>query len=108
MEELEADDGVFKGLRENFTPISAYAYLLFILIYFPCIAALGAAIHETGRGYGALLVTYLTILAWIVSTLFYQVFEGGSIIWIAVALILAGGIYFSFRMMGRKSKAALE
>jgi len=106
-EELETDDSVFRGLRENFTPVSAYAYLLFILIYFPCIAALGAAVHETGRAYGALLVTYLTILAWIVATLFYQLFEGGSIFWIAFSLVLAIGIYLSFKAMGRRSKAVM-
>ncbi|MBI9108029.1 MAG: Fe(2+) transporter permease subunit FeoB [Spirochaetales bacterium] len=107
-EELEADDSVFNGLRANFTPVSAYAYLLFILIYFPCIAALGAAIQETGRAYGVLLVTYLTLLAWIVSTLFYQLFEGGSVVWIIVSIALAAGIYFSFKLMGRKSRAALK
>ena len=101
--ELETEDSVFIGLRKNFTPVSAYAYLLFVLIYFPCVAALGAAIQETGRGYGTLLVTYLTLLAWIVATLFYQIFEGGSALWIIISLVLAFGIYLSFRVMGRKS-----
>ncbi len=104
-EELETDDSVFTGLRNNFTPVSAYAYLLFILIYFPCIAALGVAIQETGRAYGTLLVTYLTLLAWIVATLFYQIFQGGQVVWIVVPVILALAIYFSFRAMGRKSKS---
>ena len=102
-EELETDDSVFTGLRNNFTPVSAYAYLLFILIYFPCVAALGVAVQETGRGYGTLLVTYLTLLAWIVSTLFFQIFEGGQILWIIIPIVLAAGIYISFRVMGRKS-----
>ena len=102
-EELETDDSVFAGLRTNFTPVSAYAYLLFILIYFPCVAALGVAIQETGRVYGALLVTYLTLLAWIVSTLFYQLFEGGSAAWIAVAVSLGLGIFITFKVIGRKS-----
>ncbi|WP_319559251.1 Fe(2+) transporter permease subunit FeoB [Marispirochaeta sp.] len=100
-EELETDDSVFAGLRNNFTPVSAYAYLLFILIYFPCVAALGAAVQETGKGYGTVLVTYLTLLAWIISTLVYQLFEGHGITWIIVALILLGGIFASFSLMGR-------
>ena len=103
-EELETSDSVFTGLRNNFTPVSAYAYLLFILIYFPCVAALGVAVQETGRGYGTLLVSYLTLLAWIVATLFYQIFEGGQLVWIIVPIILAAGIYISFKLMGRKSK----
>jgi ferrous iron transport protein B len=103
-EELETGDSVFTGLQANFTPVSAYAYLLFILIYFPCVAALGAAIQTTGKGYGTLLVTYLTLLAWIVATLFYQIFEGGSILWIGTALVMLLGIYFSFVVMGRRSR----
>lgn len=103
-EELETADSIFTGLRDNFTPVSAYAYLLFILLYFPCIAALGVAIQETGKAYGTLLVTYFTLLAWIVSTLFFQIFEGHSILWISVSIILAVGIYISFKIMGKKSK----
>ncbi|WP_321990977.1 Fe(2+) transporter permease subunit FeoB [Marispirochaeta aestuarii] len=100
-EELEADDSVFTGLRDNFSPVSAYAFLLFILIYFPCVAALGAAVQETGKGYGTVLVTYLTLLAWIISTLVFQLLEGGSLLWITVALLLLAGIFFSFALMGR-------
>lgn len=100
-EELETERSVFSGLRSNFSPVSAYAYLLFILIYFPCVAALGVAVQETGRGYGTLLVSYLTLLAWIISTLVYQLFEGGQLLWIAVPLLLLGGIFLSFALMGR-------
>ncbi|ORC36265.1 ferrous iron transport protein B [Marispirochaeta aestuarii] len=100
-EELETDDSVFTGLRDNFSPVSAYAFLLFILIYFPCVAALGAAVQETGKGYGTVLVTYLTLLAWIISTLVFQILEGGSLLWITVALLLLAGIFVSFTLMGR-------
>jgi ferrous iron transport protein B len=107
-EELETGDSVFDGLRANFMPVSAYAYLLFVLIYFPCVAALGVAIQETGIAYGTLLVTYLTLLAWIIATLFYQVCEGGSVFWIIVAIVLALGIYLSFKAMGKKSKQRIS
>jgi ferrous iron transport protein B len=100
-EELETDAGVFAGLRSNFTSVSAYAYLLFILVYFPCVAALGVAIQETGKGYGTLLVVYLTLLAWIISTLFFQIFEGGSLVWIATAVLMLAGIMISFAILGR-------
>jgi ferrous iron transport protein B len=100
-EELETDDSVFAGLRNNFSPVSAYAFLLFVLIYFPCVAALGAAVQETGKGYGTVLVSYLTLLAWIVSTLVFQLLEGGSLLWISVALLLLAGIFVSFALMGK-------
>ncbi len=100
-EELETGGRIFQGLRSRFTPVSAYAFLLFVLLYFPCVAALGAAVQETGPKYGALLVTYLTLLGWIVATLFYQLFEGGSALWIAVALLMLAGIIGTFAWLGR-------
>ena len=50
----------------------AFAYLLFILIYAPCVAAIAAIQRETGWKWMAFSVGYLTALAWICSTLFYQ------------------------------------
>jgi ferrous iron transport protein B len=51
---------------------SAFAYLLFILIYMPCIATVAAIYREAGFKWMLFSVSYLTILAWLVSTLFYQ------------------------------------
>lgn len=50
----------------------AFAYLLFILIYAPCVAAIAAIQRETGWKWMAFSVGYLTALAWVCSTLFYQ------------------------------------
>ena len=101
-EELETDSGVFGGLRDNFSPLGAYVFMLFVLIYFPCVAALGVAIQETGKFYGTVLVTYLTLLAWIVSTLVFQIFEGGQALWIIVPLLLLAGIIISFIALGKR------
>jgi len=104
LEAVEAESETFASLRNRFTPAAAYAYLLFVLIYFPCIAALGAAIREIGKGYGTLLAVYLTLLAWVVSVLFYQIAEGHSIFWIALAV---GGfllIYLSLAALGRRGR----
>jgi ferrous iron transport protein B len=68
--------------------VNAYAYLLFVLIYFPCVAALGAIIREIGVLMGILNVTYLTVLGWITATLFYQVFAGHQLLWIIFPILL--------------------
>jgi ferrous iron transport protein B len=110
-EALETGTGTFSVLRSKFSAASAYAYLLFILIYFPCVAALGAAFREAGKFYGTVLVTYVTLLAWVVSVLFYQFAEGRSIFWIAAALGVYGLIYLSLYAMGkagRKGKGKLD
>ena len=44
------NEGIFKNLRMHFTSASAYAYLLFVLIYFPCVAAFAAAVRQIGAG----------------------------------------------------------
>jgi ferrous iron transport protein B len=50
----------------------AYAYLLFVLIYAPCIAAIAAIQRETGWKWMTFSTLYLTVLAWVTATLFYQ------------------------------------
>jgi ferrous iron transport protein B len=52
---------------------NAFAYLLFILIYAPCVAVIGAIYKETNLKWTIFSVSYLTILAWLVATLFYQI-----------------------------------
>ena len=65
-------------LREGITPIAAYAYLIFILLYFPCIATIVAIKNETGSWHWAMFAaSYTTAVAWIVSALVYQI---GSLI----------------------------
>ncbi len=57
-----------------FTPLVAFSYMLFILIYFPCIAVIAAIKHESGEWkWAAFLAFYTTALAWIVSFITYQV-----------------------------------
>ncbi len=52
--------------------VGAFAYLLFILIYAPCVAAVAAIYRETNLRWATFAVFYLTTLAWIISTAFYQ------------------------------------
>ena len=59
---------------DGITPVAAYAFLLFVLLYFPCIATIAAIKSETGSWRWALFAaSYTTVLAWMVSAAFYQV-----------------------------------
>jgi hypothetical protein len=59
---------------DGITPLTAYAFLLFILLYFPCVAVIAAIKGETGSWRWALFSAgYTTLLAWIVSAAFYQI-----------------------------------
>jgi ferrous iron transport protein B len=104
-EEVGADEQVYTALQRYFKrgPLQAYAYLLFILIYFPCVAALGVILREMGKGYAWLAMGYLTLLAWIVATLFYQITIGRQMLWIFIPLILLAGIVGLFRRLGSRN-----
>ncbi|MGE5597816.1 MAG: Fe(2+) transporter permease subunit FeoB [Bacteroidota bacterium] len=101
-EEVGADQQVYRAMQRYFAegPLQAYAYLLFILIYMPCVAALGAILREIGTGYGWLAMGYLTLLAWITATLFYQITLGHQLLWILVPLGLLAGIILCFHWLG--------
>ncbi len=102
-EEGDADTAVFYHIRRNFTPFSAFSYLLFVLLYFPCFAVFGAAKKEMGWKYTALFSAYLTSLAWAVATLFYQIAEGRNILYGSIAIGVFGLIYIMFRVIGNMS-----
>jgi ferrous iron transport protein B len=58
----------------DFNWASALSFLVFILLYCPCIATVTAIVRETGSWrYGAFSVIYNTILAWICSCIVYQI-----------------------------------
>lgn len=64
-------------LPHYFNPVSAYSFLVFVLLYTPCISAISTMKKEYGGKMTALSVTYQFILAWIVSLI---VFRAGSLI----------------------------
>ncbi len=93
---------VFARLRSSFTPVSAFAYLLFVLLYFPCVAAQGAAIRELGKRAGIALALYMTILAWATAVLYYQILEGGDWVWVGAAVGMLFLIWAVFARFGKK------
>ena len=105
-EEIEEGSMLFKSVAFSFfTPISAYAYMVFNLFSAPCFGAIGAMRRELG-GTKKLLkaVAFQTVFAWILATAVYQIgsrIENGTlnianiivvaILWIIVCFILFRG-----------------
>jgi len=59
---------------DGITPLIALSYLVFVLLYFPCIATIAAVKNESGSWRWALFTAcYTTVVAWIVSAAVYQV-----------------------------------
>ena len=77
-EDAEADT-VSLGERIPITPLVAFCYMVFVLIYFPCIATLAAIKGESGSWKWAFFTAiYTTVLAWVVTFAIYKI--GGLIV----------------------------
>jgi ferrous iron transport protein B len=72
-EETSEDTVLSNALRERFTPLSAVAFLVFVLLYVPCVATLAAIRHEFGMGWAIGSAIYQTVVAWLVAFLVFQV-----------------------------------
>ena len=68
------DTALATTLRERhvFTPVTAFGFMMFVLLYFPCIATIATLRREIGRGWAAFSVVNSILLAWIVAALIYQ------------------------------------
>jgi ferrous iron transport protein B len=85
----------------------AFAYLLFVLIYMPCVAAIAAIRRETNWKWTAFSTGYLTLLAWTMSTLFYQTatfaaHPAGSTAWMVGILLAGAGFCGMLKTASRK------
>jgi ferrous iron transport protein B len=117
-ESQEVNVDVFGAMAARFDgQAGAFAYLLFILLYSPCVATIGAIRRESGPRWAAFVVAWSTGIAFISASLFYQIatYEGhpqSALVWIiALSLVLfliVGGLrYWSLRMQQTGPKVAV-
>ncbi|MEN6445882.1 MAG: ferrous iron transport protein B [Candidatus Cloacimonas sp.] len=94
-------DNIKKGFGGN---ASALAYLIFILLYSPCAASLTMLFKEHGFKWMLFDFGYLTLLAWMVATLVYQIlaYNSLSLFWFAVIGIIFIFIYLNLRSIGSR------
>lgn len=89
--------GLLEAMRRSFGgQAAAFAYLLFVLIYSPCIAALIVLGREAGWRWMSFSVVYQTVLAWMVATAYYQAATclaapARAAVWLSVVAALAAG-----------------
>jgi len=72
IKEQNHQTGVLKG-QKVFTPLASIAFMLFILIYFPCVAVIAAIKKEANWGWAIFTMVYTTALAWLVAFATYQI-----------------------------------
>ena len=57
----------------GFTPLTAFTFMLFVLLYFPCVATIMTLRREAGRGWAWFTVFHSLFLAWFISFIVYQI-----------------------------------
>jgi ferrous iron transport protein B len=72
-EQQQIKTDTFTVMQNHFDgQVGAFAYLLFILLYSPCVAATAAIYKETSSGWAMFVVCWTTFIAYLTATLFYQ------------------------------------
>lgn len=74
------DTALTTALQAAYTPLSAFAFLVFVLLYIPCIATVSAQAHEFGWRWALFSMVIMLIVPWTLAVLIYQ---GGRLLGIS-------------------------
>ena len=102
--------GTFGAMGKLFDgQVGAIAYMLFILMYFPCVAAMAAVYRETNRRWTLFIAAWTTGLAYLAATSFYQLatfarHPGFSAAWLAGSALVAIAVVLVMRFLGREAR----
>ena len=70
----EVNNATFGAMIKRFDgQVGAFAYLLFVLLYFPCVATIGAIRREAGTPWAMFVAAWTTTVAYITASSFYQI-----------------------------------
>ncbi|MCL1046160.1 Fe(2+) transporter permease subunit FeoB [Shewanella electrodiphila] len=109
-EEQGVDRSTFSALQAGFTTkVAAFSYLLFVLLYTPCVAAMGALVNEFGNKWARFAALWTFALAYGSATVVYQGANIAkhpvqSVSWISFFTIALVGYYFWLKKQGKKNQ----
>ena len=108
-EGLAVNAGTFGAMGKLFDgKVGAIAYMLFILMYFPCVAAMAAVYRETNLRWTLFIAAWTTGLAYVSATGFYQVATFArhpvfSAAWLAGCSLIFISVFLVMRFLGKES-----
>ncbi|MDJ1180121.1 Fe(2+) transporter permease subunit FeoB [Roseofilum sp. BLCC_M91] len=103
--EQEVQLGTFGAMVSRFDgKTGAFAYLLFVLLYFPCVSATAAVYRETNLQWTIFVAAWTTGLAYIVATSFYQITQLNAqplfaSLWLVGMAAISVGVFFALKML---------
>ena len=68
----EEDTALSAALQSAFTPLAAFAFLVFVLLYVPCVATVAAQVQEFGWKWAGTSVAIQIVVPWTLAVLVYQ------------------------------------
>lgn len=86
----------------------AFSYLLFILLYVPCLGATAVVFKEVGKGYGCVFVGYLTALGWSVATIYHSLMVSHNSVWLVAGAGVLAAMFGAFWLYGRNHRVDLK
>ncbi len=110
-EEQSVNSATFAAMQKSFTgQAGAFAYLLFILLYAPCVAATAAIYRETTLSWTVFVVCWTTGIAYMTATIFYQIMTFSdhpeySLFWISTLLTAFLLTLFGLWLLGKNSSS---
>ncbi len=89
--------------------IGAYAYLLFILLYIPCVVAMSVTYREAGLRWMVFSIFWTIFMAYLASSGFYQLatlsrHPSSSLTWITLEILVFSGVVMLMRFIGGRQK----
>ncbi|MEN8214301.1 MAG: Fe(2+) transporter permease subunit FeoB [Pseudomonadota bacterium] len=112
-ESQEVNEGTFGAMASRFDgQAGAFAYLLFILLYFPCVATIGAIKRETGGAWAGFVALWTTAVAYFAATNFYQAATFSqhavfSSLWFSGSLLLLAASIIGLRLWAHRGEREL-
>ena len=106
--EQDVTTTTFGAMAKRFDgKIGAFAYLLFVLLYFPCASTIAVLVRETNYNWAVFSGAWCTALAFSTSTIFYQAATFArhplsSGFWILFSIALVAVFVFSMHLRGKR------
>ncbi len=106
----QVDAALFGNLHSHFSSgYAAFSYLIFILLYTPCVAAMGAYVREFGGRFARFIAVWTMGLAYAGATLFNQAAHLAenplsSSLWIVAVLASALLVFWLLKSTGRRQQ----
>ena len=107
-EEQGVDLTIYSNIKKAFvSQEAAFAYLLFILLYAPCAAAMGAIVREVGKHWAKFIAIWSTAIAYIIAVIYYQLATFSMHPFISLVYLFAASVLILMVVLKLKSKGNL-